>query len=358
MKTRDVLKKIRRGIKYPLLVFLIHCFIFIIGLFPRKFNLRVYRRLALVAYRFSPKLRNFVKKQLRFAYGDSLSEAQVSHLAQGVYVNQAWHFTDYVYSIRFKKPEQFARFIDFRDIDILKREYDKGKGVICLFSHCGPWELAVLMPPVLGFATTALSRSLPNPRLNNIIVQFREARGMKNVTRNGKAYPTLIEAINRGECLIIMIDQDTKVKGVYIDFYGKTAFTPIGAARLALDTQASVVPIQMKRLPNMRYEFRPLEPIPTIRTGNREDDLLQNTINYTRSVEQIIRQTPEQWVWMHDRWHTTPEIEKAWLEQHQKNKLIAAQRQQQLLMMQDLKRQRRTKFLKSLQFWKFFMPAK
>ncbi len=326
MSARDLWTKIRRGVKYTILVWLIRGLIFVIRHIPRQFNLRFYRRLALLGYRLAPKLRKKMLANLDLAYGDTLTAQQKDDIAKGCLVNQAWHFVDYVHTINCFRREQFARYIDFVGEENLRREYDKGKGVICLFNHCGPWELAVILPPVMGYETLAVSRALPNPRINNIIVGYRESRGMKNINRNGKAYPHLIEAINKGECLIIMIDQDTKVKGCYIDFFGRTAFTPVGAARLALDTQASVVPVHLIRMPDNRYEFRMYPAIETIRTGNLDDDLRTNTINYTKAMERFVREAPEQWVWMHDRWHTTPEIEQAWLEQHRANKAAEAQR--------------------------------
>lgn len=342
MELKVLWKKIRRGIKYPILVLLIRCFTFIIRQFPRRFNLRLYRRLALLAYSLAPKMRNKITNNIRFAYGDSLPEAEVERIAKGSFVNQAWHFVDYVHTLKYTRREQFARLIDFVGEEHLQREYAKGKGVICLFNHCGPWELAVILPPVMGYETLAVSRALPNPRINNIIEGYRESRGMKNINRNGKAYPKLIEAIERGECIIIMIDQDTKVKGCYIDFMGHTAFTPVGAARMALDTQASVVPVHLIRKPDNRYEFRMYPAIETIRTGNLDDDLRQNTINYTAAIERFVREAPEQWTWMHDRWHTTPEIEQAWLEQHRAEKAAEAQRLAELQAKQQQRELRRS----------------
>lgn len=351
MEAKELWKKIRRGIKYPLLVLLIRCFTFITRHIPRKFNLRFYRRLALIAYRLAPKMRHKMIDNISYAYGDSLSDAEIEGIAKGCFVNQAWHFVDYVHTLKYTRREQFAKYIDFVGEENLQREYAKGKGVICLFNHCGPWELAVILPPVMGYETLAVSRALPNPRINNIIVGYRQSRGMKNINRDGKAYPHLIDAINRGECLIIMIDQDTKVKGCYIDFFGHTAFTPVGAARMALDTEASVVPVHLIRKPDNRYEFRMYPAIETIRTGNLDDDLRTNTINYTAYMERFVREAPEQWVWMHDRWHTTPEIEQAWLEQHRANKAAEAKyiaEKQESERQREIRRQQRRK---KLNFW-------
>ena len=330
MDIKTLWKKIRRGVKYPLLVLLIKGFIFIIRLFPRWFNLKLYRRVALLIYRLAPKMRSKMLKNIRLAYGDTLSNDEMEGIAKGCFVNQAWHFTDYVHTLKYTQREQFAKLIDFVGEEHLQREYAKGNGVICLFNHCGPWELAVILPPVMGYETLAVSRALPNPRINNIIVGYRQSRGMKNISRDGNAYPKLIEAIRRGEVVIIMIDQDTHVKGCYIEFFGRTAFTPIGAARLALDTQASVIPVHLIRQPDNRYEFRMYPAIETTRTGNLDNDLRTNTIKYTAAMERFVREAPEQWVWMHDRWHTTPEIEQQWLAHRQAEKAAEAQRQAEL----------------------------
>src|SRR5690554_7883555 len=87
---------------------------------------------------------------------------------------------------------------------------------------------------------------MPNPRIDKLIVNYRQKRGMKNIGR-GKAYPQLLDALKQGDCLIIMIDQDTQAKGVFIDFMGHSAYTPVGAARLAMDSGAPMMPVFIRR---------------------------------------------------------------------------------------------------------------
>jgi KDO2-lipid IV(A) lauroyltransferase len=105
-----------------------------------------------------------------------------------------------------------------------------------------------------------------------------------------------------------MIDQDTKVKSIFVDFLGTPAYTPIGAALLALDTEAAVVPMSMKRMPNDKHQFRIKPEIDLIRTGNQKDDILTNTKNFSAVIEEYVRDAYDQWVWMHERWKTTPEV--------------------------------------------------
>ncbi len=146
-----------------------------------------------------------------------------------------------------------------------------------------------------------------------MMVRFRERRGMRNISREG-SYQKLVTALKAGECLIIMIDQDTKVKGLFVDFYGKKAYTPMGVARLALETDAIVVPMATTRTTDNHYKFTIYPTLETIKTGDYEKDLFDNTQLETNVLEQIIRETPTQWVWMHRRWKTTPENLKLYLE--------------------------------------------
>ena len=94
----------------------------------------------------------------------------------------------------------------------------------------------------------------------------------------------------------------------------KKAYTPMGVARLALETDAVVVPMATTRIANSRYRFTIYPALETIKTGDSEKDLYANTQLETDVMEQIIRETPTQWVWMHRRWKTTPENLKIYLE--------------------------------------------
>jgi KDO2-lipid IV(A) lauroyltransferase len=240
-------------------------------------------------------------------------------MAKEVFIHQALNFGDYVQTLHYTSRNDFSKIIDIEGEDNLKAAYEKGKGVLCLMSHIGSWEFSAILPPVMGYNTTALSRPMPNPRIDKLIVGARQKRGMKNIGR-GKAYPHLIEALTKGDCLIIMVDQDTQAPGVFVDFLGKRAFTPVGAARLALDTKSPVVPMFMIRQPNNRHLFKILPPLELIDTGNRERDLYENTRIYTGVISRFIHEHPTQWVWMHERWKTTPEDYQRFLEKKQKLK--------------------------------------
>jgi len=108
--------------------------------------------------------------------------------------------------------------------------------------------------------------------------------------------------------MVILADQDTMPQeGTFVDFFGKMASTTTGIARVALHTNAAVVPgyaIWDEASRKYRLRFEP--PLELIRTGDMERDIFENTQKFTKVIEQIIRKYPEQWVWVHGRWNTRP----------------------------------------------------
>lgn len=315
-------KKIRRGIKYPILVFFIKAFIRFFRIFSRRFILSICRVLGKMAFVLVKGERQKTIKNLTLIYGSEKSQKEIYQMARQVFVHQALNFGDYVHTLHYTSREQFSRIVEIRGEEHLKAAYQAGKGVLCLMSHTGSWEFSAILPPVLGYSTSALSRPMPNPRIDKLIVGYRQKRGMKNIGRQN-AYPKLLSSLKKGECLIIMIDQDTQAKGVFVDFFGRQAYTPTGAARLAMDSQSPVVPMFMRRLPNNKHQFTILPALTWRDTGNVEKDMLENTKAYTKVIETAIRNDPEQWVWMHERWKTTPHDVEAFLQRkREKEKLV------------------------------------
>ena len=299
-------KEFKRSIKYPALVALAKLLIFTTRLFPRKWALWFYGRLGSMAFSMLKKEQRKTMANLRIAYGAEKSEEELKRMARNTFVHQAKNGADYILALKVKTRDQYSRFVDIVGEEHLKKAYDRGKGVICLINHTGSWEFSAITPSILGYETTAVSKALKNEQLNNMIINYRKSRGLKNLSR-GKTYPLLIEALNGGDCLIIMIDQDTKVKSVFVDFMGTPAYTPIGAALLALDTEAAVVPMSIKRLPNDKHQFTIKPEIELIETGDKKADILSNTKKFNQIIEEYVRDAYDQWVWMHERWKTTPE---------------------------------------------------
>jgi KDO2-lipid IV(A) lauroyltransferase len=300
-------------------IVLLFPFLYITILFFRILPIKLTRRFAVFVgkrfYRMANKSRNRALDNLKMVYGSKTTEKEREAMAQAVFIEEIKSFFDYMAYSRLTDKKKYFSLVEVAGEEHLRRAYAKGKGVICLMPHLSSWEFAAITPPMLGYETSAASKSMKAQVLERLMVKFRERRGMKNITREG-SYGKLAETLRRGECLVIMIDQDTKVKSVFVDFMGKQAYTPLGASRLALETGALVVPMAMTRKADDNYRFIIYPELPAVKTGDTEGDLFENTRRQTAVMESIIREYTLQWFWMHRRWRTTPEM----VEKYRKNK--------------------------------------
>jgi KDO2-lipid IV(A) lauroyltransferase len=123
----------------------------------------------------------------------------------------------------------------------------------------------------------------------------------------------LLSAMKHGETVGVLMDQNmTPPQGVFVPFFGVAACSASGVARVALRTDAAVVPaftIWDEVIGKYRIHFDPA--LTLIRSGNTEADVVANTALFTRVLEDYVRKYPDQWLWVHRRWKTRPPDEPA-----------------------------------------------
>jgi KDO2-lipid IV(A) lauroyltransferase len=170
----------------------------------------------------------------------------------------------------------------------------------------GAFEIQVSNMTFRGLRPLIIGTALKDARLNDLLFGFRNANGAMAIER-GKEGLKLIKALKQGGTVALLIDQDTKVKSRFVNFFGMPAATPVGAALLAMKTGAAVVPAYIHYNPDDGKQHMYLFPeIPTTVTGDDEKDMVDNTQAHTKFIEDAIRKYPTQWVWMHERWKTQP----------------------------------------------------
>ena len=319
----NINKRVISDLRREIVLFIVYPFleltILILRFIPKKWRNQLAIFVGNLSYKSNKKTRDYTLKHLTIGYGDIKSPEEIDSMAREVLININKSVIDYFATAHITNRKKFFKLIDVVGEEHLKKAYEQKRGVICLIPHLSSWEFSAVTPPMLGYKTCGASKNVKGFLLQHMMVRFRERRGMRNISREG-SYQKLVTALQNGECLIIMIDQDTKVKGLFVDFYGKKAYTPMGVARLALETDAVVLPMATTRITDSNYRFTIYPELKTIRTGDTEKDLYDNTQLETDAMEKIIRESPTQWVWMHRRWSTTPESLKNYLERRAINK--------------------------------------
>lgn len=301
MKNRPLKKRI----KYTALYYFIRFLIFAANALPRKIWLAFCGWLGKIAYAVSPKPRERVIYHLGLAFGKEKSAGEILKLSKNVFVMLGKNAGDILRSLKVRTLADMNKFLVTHGLENYEKAFAKGKGVMFLTSHLGAFDLQITNMALRGLNPNIVGTALKDERLNELLWKYRNAYGAVAIER-GKESVRLFKVLKSGGSIAILIDQDTKVKSRFVDFFGMKAATPIGATVLALRTGAAVVPTYIYLGDDGMQHMHILPEIPLVMTGDEETDLLVNTQNFTNFTEQIVREHPEQWVWMHERWKTRP----------------------------------------------------
>jgi KDO2-lipid IV(A) lauroyltransferase len=212
---------------------------------------------------------------------------------------------DILRSSKVRTLDQLEKFLRTEGLGNYEHAHAKGKGVIFLTCHLGAFDLQITNMAMRGLNPNIIGTPLKNHRLNDLLWNYRNLHGAIAIAR-GKETFRMIKVLKSGGSVALLIDQDTKVKSVFVDFFGVSASTPAGAAILALKTGAAVVPTYIYLGEDNLQHMHILPEIPMTGTGDEDRDVVYNTQLLTNFIEETIRRHPDQWVWMHERWKTRP----------------------------------------------------
>jgi Kdo2-lipid IVA lauroyltransferase/acyltransferase len=187
----------------------------------------------------------------------------------------------------------------------------RGSGLLYVAGHVGNWELMAQRVPLLGrWPAATIAKATPDVRLNALIERARAQGGVETLWREDPATArAMIRCFKQNKILGILIDQDTQVQGVFVPFFGRPAYTPRAAADLALRFRAPLIVGTCRRRgprPGDGHEVTAVEVPYDADAPDREAEAVRLTTACTAVLEAAIRRNPAEWVWMHERWKTSP----------------------------------------------------
>lgn len=228
----------------------------------------------------------------------SIADRMYAHLGMNV-----------VESLRLIDPSEtyLREYIEWSGEDNLREALGRGRGVFLLTAHVGNWEMtASLMPWKFQCGMHIIAKPIRGKALQQYLEETRGRFGMRVLPAKG-AYKEILQALKRNEVVGFVLDQNMiRREGVFVDFFGRPACTTPGLAHLAAKTGAAVLPGFAVRLPGGRHRVEflpPIDPPPDCEESTR----IRATQAYTKLIEDHIRQYPDQWIWLHRRWKTTPD---------------------------------------------------
>ncbi len=280
----------------------------ILGALPRSLARAMGITLGQTVRLLHPRLSRVAMRNLRLAFPE-MPETERRRIVRGVFTSLGRLLAEVCRFPRYT-PENVSQIGVYDGLENFLEAERRGKGVLFLTAHLGGWEVGSFAHSLYGHKLHIVVRPLDNPYLDALIRRYRTLHG--NTTFDKQDFARgLLSAMKAGETVGVLMDTNmTPPQGVFVDFFGQLACTASGVARVALRTDAAVVPafsIWDEKLGKYRIRFDPM--LELARTGDDAADVVANTARFTKAIEGYVRQYPNQWLWVHRRWKTRPEGE-------------------------------------------------
>ncbi len=233
-----------------------------------------------------------------------MNQIQARILAKKVFS----HFILFVFEVAWGMRihlDDFHSHFEVTGFENLRNAYNKNRGIIFLTGHIGVWELAAIFGGKTGIPVNIVYRPIRAVALNQFVNDLRLRFG-GHVFPVKKALAHIKKALAKKESLFLLMDQSTKSKkGSVVDFMNRQTFANKGIAKLAMESGAPVVPLFFIRK-GSGYQIIIKPEIPLATMENENENIEINTQNYTAAIEEIVRQYPDQYFWLHNRWKYQP----------------------------------------------------
>jgi KDO2-lipid IV(A) lauroyltransferase len=260
-----------------------------------------------VARKFGPLLpeQRIGRDNLKAAFPDK-SDAEIEAILTGVWDNlgrAAAEFAhlDSVWDYDIDHPERSRVEITPRSVELFEKLRDDGKPALIFASHLGNWELPAVAAVAHGLDTAVLYRRPNIESADRIVEEIRSVKMGQLVAAGGTAPFKLAQALQDGKHVGMLIDQHFS-NGVDVTFFGRKAKANPLLARLLRQIDCPLHGARVVRLPGHRFRAELTEEIQPMRDADGRIDI-QGTMQVVTSVlEGWIRETPEQWLWLHRRW--------------------------------------------------------
>ena len=276
----------------------------LLAMLPRRVLRFFSDLLGLIWYMVDKRHRNVALENIYFAYPEKFSPAQAKRFTKIVFKNTVSILFETIWSYG-KTQDELFKYFTIKGVSYFEKAQKKNRGVILLSGHLGNFELGLVALAKAGIAPYGIYRKFDFQPIERFLLEVRQRFGTTMIPLRGASKK--IDTILRNNGVVgTLLDQSVDwYKGVFVDYFGRSACTNNGLAKLVLRSKAAVVPLFIvKKNENYIVEFLP--EIPLEITKDPIKDIENNTQNYVSSIEATVRQYPEQYFWVHNRWKTKP----------------------------------------------------
>jgi KDO2-lipid IV(A) lauroyltransferase len=238
------------------------------------------------------------RRNIRRAFPE-LSEAEITRIVAGMWDNLGRVVAEYPHLRKIRVFEPGGRIVT-HGLEHVDRAVAAGRRMIVFSGHIANWEIGMLAGVQHGISVAQIYRAANNPLMDCMIARFRGDRG-EFIPKGAIAARGAITALRRGTNLALLADQKMN-DGIPVPFFGHPAMTAPALAVLALRFDCVVLPLRVERLEGAHFRVTVFPPLPLPRSGDPHADAAALMTRVNATLEEWIRDRPEQWFWVHRRW--------------------------------------------------------
>ena len=239
------------------------------------------------------------EKNLRAAFPEK-SEDEIATIICGMWDNLGRLAAEYPHlsKIVIGGDDGRVEYIGGENVDLIKKN---GNSAIFFSGHLGNWEILSLGAIQHGFPLDRVYREANNRLVEWLYQNGRAAVEGALIPKGPAGARALLKSLKAGRYLAMLVDQKMN-DGISVPFFGRDVMTAPAMAELALRYDCSIVPARITRLGGARFRLTIFAPLDLVRTESHQADVAANMAQVNALIEQWVRDTPEQWLWLHNRW--------------------------------------------------------
>lgn len=279
-----------------------------IHLFDVETNLRTACLLGRLLWKYYHRGRRRALDNLRASFPEK-DEQWYQQTGQRSFEHITMLAIDVLWTPRLVGKHNWRRYSRFKTAEHAKWLMQQGKGLIMVAAHYSNFEIMGYMLGLFGFNVYSVARPLDNKFVNKYLYDIRRRKGQRIIDKKG-ASELISNIASNGTTLCFIADQDAGKKGVFVDFFGRKASTYKSIGLLAISNNVPIGVGYSRRIGNRFYfEIGVNRIIFPQEWADKDNPLVWVTAEYTKAIEQFVREDPTQYWWLHRRWKHQPKQE-------------------------------------------------
>jgi KDO2-lipid IV(A) lauroyltransferase len=267
------------------------------------------QKMGILALYLLRKRKKIALNNLNLALGREKSQKEIEQICHGSFRNIGMDMMEISRCLDFEYG-YIKEMVTFEGRQHLDHALRGGKGVIALTAHLGNFPLLSFGLVYEGYPLSLVARDPENPKVAKKITSFRNEIGIESIPDKPRraCVSKCLEALKRNRILYLQIDQNAPVTECWVDFFGYLVPTFKGPVIFSLRRGAPILPMFIIRNSDNHHQIIIHPAFELTMTGMTQDDITLNIARLTKIVEAVIREHPDQWWWIHQRFKRARDI--------------------------------------------------